>query len=661
MRLGIRTKLVGTLILAGLLPLALALAVGLYAVRRARALNIGQTFRAAALQQAEHLGTLLSSELDFLWLINQLPGTAERLRQANDEALNLQRVQQIEEAWPTLGADNLLLRSVLENPLARRWQTIRRQHPSIAEAIVTDRYGRVVAAPNKTSDYYQADEAWWQAAWNSDEGRTVLGTVEFDSSAGGTGELVLPAAMPIFADMSEEAQKPIGILKASIDAKWLANQLGTAVLPENGVTHRVWLVDQQGRSVLGPVQQTPFTNLPPQLVEFIGAQDDGYVINRDLPGYEVTGFAHVPFPAHGLVADWYVLVTAPRDEVLASTRWMMLVLLLSGIAFIVLCFVGGFWIAQREIVRPLLVLAEGAREVEAGRYDVRLKLPGESGSVFRDDELGILARDFNRMASVLETTVQELNHANETKQQFIDLASHELRTPITYILGVTELAQRQRGPEAPLLVRIAAKARRLNRIAENMFKLIQHGTFESQLRLAPVDVARLVASVGAEFEPFLQMRNQKLQRKLPADVPTIEADGEKLRDILDNLLSNAIRFSPDGATVTLEVNDEPEKVVFIVADQGVGMSPEERARLFEPFFTGAWDELAHHTSGEFQYKTRGAGLGMSVVQRFVEMHGGSVAVESSEKGTRVSVEIPKRGRSGRTAARSEAVQGSSVS
>ncbi|MGE5611678.1 MAG: ATP-binding protein, partial [Bacillota bacterium] len=261
-------------------------------------------------------------------------------------------------------------------------------------------------------------------------------------------------------------------------------------------------------------------------------------------------------------------------------------------------------------------------------------------SVFRHDEIGQLSRDFNHMAAELERTVEELAKANRLKQQFIDLASHELRTPITYILGVTELAQREHSPEAPLLARIASKAQRLNRIVGNMFKLLRSGLFESTLSLGPVDLEQLVTTVVHEVEPFVKTRNQTLDVKMPTGMEPITADAEKLRDILHNLLSNAIRFSPDGTTLGLEVLDHDGTVEIVISDSGPGIAPEDLPYVFEPFFRGQV-ALSSHSSGEYEYMTRGIGLGLSVVKRFTELHAGTVRAESTATGSKFHVVLPK--------------------
>lgn len=647
MRMGIRSKLVGTLVLAGLLPLVLSLVAGMVAVRAAARQSIGQSLRALARQQAEHVGTLLAAEVDFLWLMNQLPGTAEALDEASQRPPTPPaELESIEKRWPNLPPTDPLVQSILNHDLARRWQALQRQHPRIAELMITDATGRLVAATNITTDYFQGDEPWWQEAYANGRGKLILQDVTFDPSAispgGAKGALVVNVVIPIHKPQSDATDRRpvVGVMKASIDARWLLGQL-TQFSPADEMRPDVLLFTGDGQIVTG-IEKPPFERVPASMLVPMREHSSGYLVTRALPNRSIVGYARVPFRQHqyaGMI-DWRVLMTTVHAEALAETNYLLWTILLGGILFIALCFVGGYWIASREVIRPLRALTEGAAQVEAGNLNHRLRGPGDPGSIFRHDELGRLARDFNRMVIELQRNLAEAQRASAIKQQFIDLASHELRTPVTYILGISELAQRNNSPEKELFARVAQRAQRLNRIVENMFKLQQSGTYDSVLRPEQVDVEKAITTAVGELEPFAASRKLTFRVQLVETDPVVEADPEKLRDILNNLLSNAVRFSPDGSTIHVELIDREREVEIVISDQGPGIPPEDVPRLFEPFFTGT-ASLPHHQSGEYQYMTRGIGLGMSVVRRFVEMHGGTVRIEPTPSGTTARVILPK--------------------
>jgi hypothetical protein len=152
MTLGIRTKLVGTLILAGLLPLALFLTVILTGALSVRTNSIGSAFRTHARLQADHLVALVSSQTEFVWMLGHMPEPREMLRAANERPFDQEGTDALEERWPSLSPDAPELQAILDNDVARQWQSIQSQQPRFAEVLITDLKGRLVAATNKTSD-----------------------------------------------------------------------------------------------------------------------------------------------------------------------------------------------------------------------------------------------------------------------------------------------------------------------------------------------------------------------------------------------------------------------------------------------------------------------------------------------------------------------------
>ncbi|MEZ0266846.1 MAG: ATP-binding protein [Phycisphaerae bacterium] len=656
MRLGIRAKLVGTLLLAGLLPLVLTIGVVLIGVAGLRVQSKGRTYNALAEQQARHLAWVLKSQIELGDAVNGLPGSVDALERANTvPPLAQEQIDKIEAGWPGLDANSEkgLLGGILKSPLSAQWRSVRAREPRFSEVLITDLSGRLVAATNKTSDYFQADEDWWKACYADGKGRAIVTGIATDESAtspeGKRGTLVAGLCLPIY-DKPEKAggapRKLIGIAKLSVDASWVLRQIETtghvAELPR-----AAWLVNENGESLLGDVTSAPAKRLPARSLGALSAGGEGWVMDDDLPGYEVIAFAAVD-QAH-LVAEggrrWYVVVATDKASVLGPVYRMTWLIAAMGLAMIVVSFAAGLIIARREIIRPVLALRDAVDRIKAGHRGYRLSERRGGRQVFRDDEIGQLARDFNLMASHLERQIKRIEEADAVKRQFIDLASHELRTPVTYILGAAQLAQRQDGHADPKLAeRISSKAQRLNRIIENMFKLLAADRFEKQQGVVPedVDLRAMIDLVCREHEPFLKERRQSYHVGVADDASRVRADGDKVRDILSNLISNAIRFSPDGGVVGVRTarvtTHRGEAVEVAVSDTGPGIPPDDVPHLFQPFFTGA--DVNRHSSGDYQYMSRGMGLGLSVVKRFVELQDGGVLVDTSSRGTTVRVRLP---------------------
>jgi signal transduction histidine kinase len=651
MRLGIQAKLITTLILAGLLPLVVSLLVVLLATLKIRTNTVGQSFQGVAQQGAEQLSTMLSAQVEFIWLLSHLPGTDEFLASANAiPPLSPEQISEIERRWPNLAEDDPLLKPILDNRLARRWQTVHDYQRRFAEVLITDASGRLVAATNKTSDYYQADEPWWQECHAGGNGRIFLSDITWDESAismrGSTGAIVATLCVPIRNPADENDGHVIGVMKISLDAGWLVQHL-SRLSPPTDTGALIWLVQANGKMIPDGFGAS-IARVPDNLMDYIRNYRYGWTRDSGIDGKELLGFAAVEMPRGEVVTDnvqWHVLVAASRQSTLGPIYRLSGIIGTVGAAFIAFCFCAGFFIARREIVQPLKMLSKGALELERGNVGYRLPVPptGSSNEHFRQDEIGSLARDFNRMADHLERNVKQLHQTDEMKRQFIDLASHELRTPVTYILGVSELALRQNTHADPVMEKIAAKAHRLNHIVDNMFKLLGTGSYQMELNRTPIDLKTLALGVCQELDPFLLLRNQRWDLQIIDHLPPIEADAEKLHDVLLNLLSNAIRFSPDGQPITLRVSTVETDIQIDVIDRGNGIPADDLPRLFEPFFTSDAGELMRHTSGEYAHMSRGIGLGLSVVKRFVELHGGTVAVGSSpSEGTTFTVKLPMK-------------------
>lgn len=151
----------------------------------------------------------------------------------------------------------------------------------------------------------------------------------------------------------------------------------------------------------------------------------------------------------------------------------------------------------------------------------------------------------------------------------------------------------------------------------------------------------MVRLVVVEMQPFLAARDQEIEVRVEAGLGTAVVDAAKLSDVLLNLLGNAIKFTPDGQKITVAAeSDGPDHVRFRVADPGVGINMADRRHLFEPFFTSC--DTLHHSSGEYQYCKRGIGLGLHLVKKFIDMHGGRIEVVTApQQGSTFSVTIPR--------------------
>jgi signal transduction histidine kinase len=239
----------------------------------------------------------------------------------------------------------------------------------------------------------------------------------------------------------------------------------------------------------------------------------------------------------------------------------------------------------------------------------------------------------------------ELARAGQLKTAFIEVASHEFNTPITLVLGLTELLRLSNpdrsDQEQEILRQITSSGRQLARLVTNMLTLLRAEDFRKTLQRRPVELDELIRGVVDQVRPFVTARRLQLHLQVADDLGTFEVDPEKLGAVLINLLTNAIKFTPDGGEIWLRARlAAADRAEIAVEDRGIGLEPRALEHLFQPFFTQF--DPSRHSSGDFGFCKRGLGLGLSIAKQFVDMHGGRIFAESVESGgTRVTAILPR--------------------
>lgn len=231
--------------------------------------------------------------------------------------------------------------------------------------------------------------------------------------------------------------------------------------------------------------------------------------------------------------------------------------------------------------------------------------------------------------------VEQLEALDAERRTFIATASHELRTPVTTILGYTEvLADGECGELTPVqhdfVSRVVRNGRRLQHLIEDLLTLEKSGS-DRELR-TEVDVGELIEQVWGQLQVHLDGRDLATTVEIPSDLPTLSGDQMQLERALLNVLVNAVKFTPDGGAVRLSVHTGPPGITFTVSDTGLGIAESDQKAVFQPFFRS---HAAHSNA------IQGSGIGLAVVHRIVESHGGEIALSSTlGEGTTVSFTLP---------------------
>jgi len=285
------------------------------------------------------------------------------------------------------------------------------------------------------------------------------------------------------------------------------------------------------------------------------------------------------------------------------------------------------------------VLEERTREVEDARAEFRA-LRANLDQIVRQR-----TRALAESEAQLHARNAELERQSKIKAEFISIAAHELRTPLTSIVGYLDLFQEGRFGELPPLIgrplsSVRRNAHRLKRLVEDMLDVSRIEAGRMMLTLTPVNLAEVVSDVVTELEPFANARDLHVATRI-SQLESIDADRDKLHQIAINLVSNAIRYTPEQGEIVIDVDEAPSErypggwARLRVRDNGIGIAEEDRQRIFDPFLHA--QPAKHHTST----LPDSAGLGLFIARGLIELHGGLITVDSQpEVFTEFTVLLP---------------------
>jgi two-component system OmpR family sensor kinase len=315
--------------------------------------------------------------------------------------------------------------------------------------------------------------------------------------------------------------------------------------------------------------------------------------------------------------------TAPIEASLATTR---LILLLGSLGALIVAAALTLPLV-RAALRPLVAMERASRHIADGALSLRLEVPPAY------DEIGRLTRSFNTMVARLEAAFQR-------QEQFVADVSHELRTPLTALGGGLEMlllgADNGDAEASRRLVQgMYAEVGRMHRLVEDLLTLTRLDERRTLFRWAQVDVGALVEEVCEQAHQLAS--GQEVRCEAAPGLPNIEADADRLKQVLLILVDNALKFTPAPGQVMLAARQESSTLLLEVRDTGEGIPPEALPHVFERFYR------ADPARARSAHRAGGSGLGLSIAQGFIEAHGGQVWLASQPgAGTTVSLRLPIR-------------------
>ena len=360
------------------------------------------------------------------------------------------------------------------------------------------------------------------------------------------------------------------------------------------------VVDAQGEVVLGGLGQEMGNRVPR------GWLNRGVRIEVD--GDEVGQIIFNENRARGMVQ-------APRND---FTSRVNRAIFLAALGATAVSLVIGVLLA-RSLIKPLQEITRATQAVAQG--DLKQQVPVRS-----DDELGKLATSFNQMSA-------DLAQSRDLRRQMTADIAHDLRTPLSLILGHAEaLSDGVLPPTPETFDVIHDEARRLNRLVEDLRLLSLAEAGELSFAVRPVQPQSLLERTVVAHTPAAQQKQVEMLLDAPADLPDVEVDPDRLAQVLDNLVSNALRYTPENGRIQLTAQQTPTGIQLRVQDSGPGMDAADLAHVFDRFYRG--DKSRQRHDG-------GSGLGLAIARSIVESHNGRIWAESTlGDGATFIIELP---------------------
>nr|WP_218621447.1 HAMP domain-containing sensor histidine kinase [Mycolicibacterium hippocampi] len=304
-----------------------------------------------------------------------------------------------------------------------------------------------------------------------------------------------------------------------------------------------------------------------------------------------------------------------------------------GTAVLLVLGVAGYAVVHRSL-RPLAEVEQTAAAIAAGQLDRRVPERDPRTEVGRLSLAlnGMLAQIQRAMASS-ESSADQARTSEERMRRFITDASHELRTPLTTIRGFAELYRQGAARDVEMLMsRIESESRRMGLLVEDLLLLAQLDA-QRPLEHNRVDLLTLATDAVHDAQSIAPQRRIRVEVFDGPGTPEVLGDEARLRQVLSNLVANALQHTPENAGVTVRVGTDGDSSVLEVCDEGPGMGPDDAQRIFERFYRA--DSSRARASG-------GTGLGLSIVDSLVYAHGGSVSVSTAPgQGCRFRVQLPR--------------------
>lgn len=520
-------------------------------------------------------------------------------------------VEQQDRIWTTTSYETItpFMQSLISNELAEdiRKKFVEKINPKTSQSVfvelfVTNQYGANVAQSGKTTDYGQDDEDWWQKAKTNG---ISIGKTEYDES---TKTDIIPIGIKI----TDEDGNFIGVLKAALSVRSIIREAEISTQYED--TTQVNIVTEKGNIIYSTkafrfnenISDHSFFN------QLQSGQQQGFFVNDKKFKKELVVYVR---PSHLEVLgeqDWIVVIKHDIGEVgiLSGMITLRENIIISSVIIVGIALGIGI-IFSRDISNPILQLTYLAKEIGKENFDAKVTVKGRG-------EIAQLIKNMKDMGS-------ELKNAKKQKEEFISMITHELKTPLTPIMG---FCQALNDPEIlgiltpkqkDAVETISKNANRLNSIIGDLLDSHRLDFHKIKFNFNPVNVVELINSIINNYEK--EIESKKIQVTVDAKQPILlTTDKQRVEQILTNIFVNSIDFVPkDTGKISVNAKLQEDSVLFTIQDNGTGIPPEEIDNIFDSF---------SQIDTAITRKHGGAGLGLAICKALVAKLDGKIWVES---------------------------------
>jgi signal transduction histidine kinase len=348
--------------------------------------------------------------------------------------------------------------------------------------------------------------------------------------------------------------------------------------------------------------------------------DSGYIREAVQPYFEDSG-------AHRYSVAYEISSERVKHSINDTVRLILYV----GVAILIVSIATTTWLLNNLFIRPLRDVSRSANIISSGNFDQEI-VPKNK------DEIGDLAVSVNKMAEFLKADIVKLRDLDKLKTEFMMIASHNLRTPLSVMRGYIEMAAEARSVDElrAIIKTVQESVTRLHLLAEDLLTISTLEAGGGKMVKTPAGAKEFIDSVVTEFE--LLATKKDLHWQFTNDVPEtakLDLSQSNMRSALANLIDNAIKFTKEGGAVRVLADVRDDKLAFTVDDTGIGVTPEEIPKLFTKF---------HRGTSTAQYDYEGVGIGLYLTKLIVTEHSGQVIVKSEAgKGSTFTVYLPLAG------------------